>query len=110
MLKWYVNSRLDQGLNNNYLCPTCRKPLFVGRPEDDANPRAREVSSDEQLARQISSRLDRLPPAPNLPGGVLPDQTVNPLDGSDWRFVCYFFLLWSVTKIKYSRTHRDMNS
>lgn len=80
-----LRSWLDQGLNNNYLCPTCRKPLFVGRPEDDANPRAREVSSDEQLARQISSRLDRLPPAPNLPAGVLPDQTVNPLDGGDWR-------------------------
>ncbi|XP_017252865.1 E3 ubiquitin protein ligase RIN2 isoform X2 [Daucus carota subsp. sativus] len=80
-----LRSWLDQGLNNNYLCPTCRKPLFVGRPEDDVNPRAREVSSDEQLARQLSSRLDRLPPAPNLPAGVSPDQTVNPLDGGDWR-------------------------
>lgn len=60
----------------------------MGRPEDEANPRAREISSDEQLARQISSGLDRPNPAgPTLPAGVLPDQTTNPLESGEWRFV-----------------------
>lgn len=81
-----LRSWLDQGLSDNYLCPTCRKPLFVGRPEDEANPRDREISSDEQLARQISSGLDRPNPAgPTLPAGVLPDQTTNPLESGEWR-------------------------
>uniref|UniRef100_A0A803QU53 RING-type domain-containing protein n=1 Tax=Cannabis sativa TaxID=3483 RepID=A0A803QU53_CANSA len=37
-----LRSWLDQGLNEIYACPTCRKPLFVFRSEersqDDANP------------------------------------------------------------------------
>lgn len=70
-----------------YSCPTCRKPLFVGRPENEANPRAREVSSDEQLARQLSLGLDRQNnSAQTLPTGVFPSQTQNPVEGSPWRF------------------------
>uniref|UniRef100_A0A5B6YVH1 RING-type E3 ubiquitin transferase n=1 Tax=Davidia involucrata TaxID=16924 RepID=A0A5B6YVH1_DAVIN len=81
-----LRSWLDQGLSENYSCPTCRKPLFVGRPEDEANPRTREVSTDEQLARQISSALDRHnPPGHTLPTGVFPNQTPNPLESGAWR-------------------------
>ena len=86
MLTGNPNPRLDQGLNENYSCPTCRKPLFVGRPEHEVNPRGSEISGDEQLARQISAGLDRQ----NLPGhglstGIFPEQTQNPLEVGDWR-------------------------
>ncbi|KAK2975830.1 hypothetical protein RJ640_022847 [Escallonia rubra] len=78
---------LDQGLSENYSCPTCRKPLFVGRPGVDANPQTEEVSSDEQLARQISSGLDRQNfPGHALPTGAFPNQTQNPSESGDWRF------------------------
>ncbi|KAJ4706225.1 E3 ubiquitin protein ligase RIN2 [Melia azedarach] len=81
-----LRSWLDQGLSEMYSCPTCRKPLFVGRPENEANPRAREVSSDEQLARQLSLGLDRQNnSAQTLPTGVFPSQTQNPVEGSPWR-------------------------
>ncbi|XP_019200463.1 PREDICTED: E3 ubiquitin protein ligase RIN2 [Ipomoea nil] len=81
-----LRSWLDQGLAENYSCPTCRKPLFVGRPENEVNTRAAEVSGDEQLARQMSMVLDRS----NLPGHPLPtevfrNQTQNPLENRDWR-------------------------
>ncbi|KAL3524161.1 hypothetical protein ACH5RR_016995 [Cinchona calisaya] len=81
-----LRSWLDQGLSENYSCPTCRKPLFMGRPEQEVNPRGPEISSDEQLARQISAGLDR----PNLPGhshptGIFPNQPQNPLEAGDWR-------------------------
>ncbi|XVF11191.1 hypothetical protein REPUB_Repub08aG0004700 [Reevesia pubescens] len=81
-----LRSWLDQRLNEVYSCPTCRKPLFLGRTENEANSRTEEALSDLQLARQISSGLDR----PNMPGhtlpaGVLPNQMQNPVEGSPWR-------------------------
>ncbi|KAK8287281.1 hypothetical protein V6Z12_D07G048800 [Gossypium hirsutum] len=42
-----LRSWLDQGLNEAYSCPTCRKPLFLGRTENEVN------------SRQINSGLDR---------------------------------------------------
>lgn len=70
-----------------YTCPTCRKPLFVGMPENEANNNAGEISGDEQLARQISAGLDR-PNTPRhaMPPGLYPNQTQNPLEGTHWRF------------------------
>ena len=60
----------------------------MGRPEDEPNPRAVDVSTDEQLARQLSSGFDRNnPPGRTLPTGVLPNQMQSPLDGGAWRFV-----------------------
>ncbi|KAF2587266.1 hypothetical protein F2Q70_00035068 [Brassica cretica] len=52
-----LRSWLDQGLNEVYSCSTCRKPLFAGRTENEANPRTTEVSSDELLARQLERDL-----------------------------------------------------
>ncbi|KAG5558369.1 hypothetical protein RHGRI_008336 [Rhododendron griersonianum] len=79
---------LDQGLTENYSCPTCRKPLHAGRPEEEANPRAVDVSTDEQLARQISTGLDRHnPPGHTMPTAVFPNQMQNPLEGGAWRLV-----------------------
>ena len=87
VLKLQNNGRLDQGLNEIYACPTCRKPLFVIRFEDEANQRNAEILSDEQLARQISSGLDRQNTSGNiLPTGVIPNQIQNPTEGSPWRF------------------------
>lgn len=81
-----LRSWLDQGLNEFYACPTCRKPLFVGRSEVEANPRNAEVSSDEQLARQISSGLDReSTPGNILPTEVLPNQIQNTTESGPWR-------------------------
>lgn len=81
-----LRSWLDQGLNEFYACPTCRKPLFVGRSEVEANPRNAEVSSDEQLARQISSGLDRQnTPGNILPTEVLPNQIQNTTESGPWR-------------------------
>ncbi|MBA0757125.1 hypothetical protein Gotri_020237 [Gossypium trilobum] len=70
-----LRSWLDQGLNEAYSCPTCRKPLFLGRTENEVN------------SRQINSGLDRQ----NMPGhtlatGVFPNQMQNPVEGSPWRF------------------------
>ncbi|KAL6126967.1 hypothetical protein ACLB2K_075012 [Fragaria x ananassa] len=80
-----LRSWLDQGLNEVYSCPTCRKPLFVGRTENEAHPRNEETSNDEQLARQISSGLDRQNSSGHtLPTGVFPNQTQNPAEGP-WR-------------------------
>ncbi|XP_062153729.1 E3 ubiquitin protein ligase RIN2 isoform X2 [Alnus glutinosa] len=81
-----LRSWLDQGLSETYSCPTCRKPLFGGRPEVEANHGTGEVLSDEQLAHQISAGLDR----PNssghtLPTGVFPSQTQNLMEGGPWR-------------------------
>lgn len=85
---------MDQGLSETYSCPTCRKPLFVGRPEVEANHGTGEVMSDEQLARQISAGLDR----PNssghtLPTGVFPSQTQNLMEGGPWRFTSLLSVL-----------------
>ncbi|KAL7001702.1 E3 ubiquitin protein ligase rin2 [Sarracenia purpurea var. burkii] len=86
------NVRLDQGLSENYSCPTCRKPLHVSRSEDEASyPRAVDVSTDEQLARQISSGLDQhTPPGHTLPPGVFPNQMQNSLEVGAWRFVSLY--------------------
>ncbi|KAA3458144.1 E3 ubiquitin protein ligase RIN2-like [Gossypium australe] len=70
-----LRSWLDQGLNEAYSCPTCRKPLFLGRTENEVN------------SRQINSGLDRQ----NMPGhtlatGVFPNQMQNSVEGSPWRF------------------------
>ncbi|CAH8304189.1 unnamed protein product [Eruca vesicaria subsp. sativa] len=65
-----LRSWLDQGLNEVYSCPTCRKPLFVGRTETEVNPRMVEVSSDEQLARQLQRQNI---PAHPLATGLFPE-------------------------------------
>ncbi|KAG6605710.1 E3 ubiquitin protein ligase RIN2, partial [Cucurbita argyrosperma subsp. sororia] len=81
-----LRSWLDQGLNEYYSCPTCRKPLFVGRQENDVNPHAGETFNDEQLARQISAGINRQNSAiPTLPAGIFPNQTQNTVEGSPWR-------------------------
>ena len=78
---------MDQRLNEVYSCPTCRKPLFLGRTENEANSCTGEVLSDEQFARQINSGLDRQNmPGHTLPAGVFPNQMQNPVEGSPWRF------------------------
>ncbi|KAI3720819.1 hypothetical protein L2E82_31814 [Cichorium intybus] len=76
-----LRSWLDQGLSDNYSCPTCRKPLFVGTPEGNTVPHSVDVSSDEQLARQLSRQQ-------SIPGPtVIPNQIQSPLDRDDWRRV-----------------------
>ncbi|CAN1265357.1 E3 ubiquitin protein ligase RIN2 [Linum perenne] len=80
-----LRSWLDQGLNDMYSCPTCRKPLFLGRTENETSPRSREVLSDEQLARQISERDQQTNPGNNFPVGAFPNQAQNPTEGSSWR-------------------------
>ncbi|XP_076910164.1 E3 ubiquitin protein ligase RIN2-like [Bidens hawaiensis] len=76
-----LRSWLDQGLSDNYSCPTCRKPLFIGTHEGNSAPHSVNVSSDEQLARQLSSTFE----LPNDPTGVV-NQTQTPLEHDDWRF------------------------
>lgn len=81
-----LRSWLDQGLSETYSCPTCRKPLFVGRPEVETNRGTEEILSDEQLARQLSAGLDRQNPSGHtLPTGVFPTQTQNLTEGGPWR-------------------------
>ncbi|XVE56378.1 hypothetical protein DITRI_Ditri04bG0004400 [Diplodiscus trichospermus] len=80
-----LRSWLDQGLNEVYSCPTCRKPLFLGRNENEANSRTGEALSDEQLARQINSGLAwQNMPGHTLPTGAFPNQMQNPVEGP-WR-------------------------
>ncbi|KAI3821168.1 hypothetical protein L1987_08726 [Smallanthus sonchifolius] len=76
-----LRSWLDQGLSDNYSCPTCLKPLFVGTPEGNSVPHSGDVSSDEQLALQLSSTLE----LQNDPTGVIPNQIPTPLEHDDWR-------------------------
>ncbi|KAL7614386.1 hypothetical protein Lser_V15G09217 [Lactuca serriola] len=90
-----LRSWLDQGLSDNYSCPTCRKPLFVGRGtseggNNNSNSNSNnsvgvgnnsvDVSGDEQLARQLSRQQ-------SVPGPTLvPNQIQTPLDHhDDWR-------------------------
>ncbi|KAM3730422.1 hypothetical protein ACB098_12G086400 [Castanea mollissima] len=81
-----LRSWLDQGLSETYSCPTCRKPLFIGRPENEVTPRTGEDLTDEQLARQIGAGLDRQNNSEHtLPTGVFPNQTQNPIEGGPWR-------------------------
>jgi len=89
------NYRLDQGLTENYSCPTCRKPLFIGRSENEVNPQTVDVRGDELLAREMSMGLDQL----NLPGHALQNeasrnQMHNPLESSDWRSVFLYHSRW----------------
>ncbi|CAL0301767.1 unnamed protein product [Lupinus luteus] len=79
-----LRSWLDQGLTDMYTCPTCRKPLFAGRPENDANSTT-EISSDEQLARQMSTGLGQANSANTIPAGLHPNQTPNSVEGVPWR-------------------------
>ncbi|KAL8160304.1 hypothetical protein V2J09_001841 [Rumex salicifolius] len=74
---------LDQGLSDMYSCPTCRKPLFVGRNVNEANPHTTTVSSDEQLARQLSAGLNQ--PGTGGQVGLIPNQSQNTLETSAWR-------------------------
>ncbi|KAH9607446.1 hypothetical protein KSS87_019343, partial [Heliosperma pusillum] len=78
-----LRSWLDQGLNEVYSCPTCRKPLFAGQSESEASSNTTNVSSDEQLARQLSAGLD-LPNVRGL-GGVFPNQNPNSIEPGPWR-------------------------
>ncbi|KAK9292403.1 hypothetical protein L1049_020370 [Liquidambar formosana] len=81
-----LRSWLDQGLSEIPSCPTCRKPLFGGRPEGEANPTTVDGSSDEQLARQMSSGFDRQNTSGHtLPTGLFPNQTHNSLESGAWR-------------------------
>lgn len=87
MLKLTHYARLDQGSSETYTCPTCRKPLFVGRPPNEANHHTGEVLSDEQFAHQISAGVDHQNTSRHtLPTGVFPNQTQNPLEDDPWRF------------------------
>ncbi|CAH2070377.1 unnamed protein product [Thlaspi arvense] len=74
--------RLDQGLNEVYSCPTCRKPLFVDRTESETNPSTGEVSSDEQLSRQFERQNN---PAHALTTGVFPTLTPNSIESDPLR-------------------------
>ncbi|XP_073310084.1 E3 ubiquitin protein ligase RIN2-like [Primulina huaijiensis] len=79
-----LRSWLDQGLSESYSCPTCRKPLFTGRAESGINTRTPDMSRDEELARQMSTGIDRPnPPGHNLHPGVFPNQSQNAEIG-DW--------------------------
>ncbi|XP_058086719.1 E3 ubiquitin protein ligase RIN2 isoform X2 [Magnolia sinica] len=83
-----LKSWLDQGLNEVYSCPTCRRPLFVGSTGDNMTSRAGDLLNDEQLARRISSGLDQQSAAGHaLPIGAFSNQQQNPTDSSVWRGV-----------------------
>ncbi|GAB2233377.1 hypothetical protein Droror1_Dr00002599 [Drosera rotundifolia] len=77
-----LRSWLDQGLNEVYSCPTCRKPLFAGRTDRESSSRAAEVSNDEQLAHQLSAGLDQTNAARQEP---FPNQSPNSFDADPWR-------------------------
>ncbi|GMH08789.1 hypothetical protein Nepgr_010629 [Nepenthes gracilis] len=73
-----LRSWLDQGLNEIYSCPTCRKPLFVSRSEGESNSRTGAVSTDEQLAHQPSSGFDQHNTVGQV--GVFHNQAQNSLE------------------------------
>ncbi|CAD5329001.1 putative chromatin regulator PHD family [Arabidopsis thaliana] len=77
-----LRSWLDQGLNEVYSCPTCRKPLFVGRTENEVNPRTVEVSSDEQLARQLERQNN---PVHALATGLFPAEVPDSVENDTSR-------------------------
>ncbi|OWM79455.1 E3 ubiquitin protein ligase RIN2-like [Punica granatum] len=80
-----LRSWLDQGLNDVFSCPTCRKPLFVAGVETASNP-SREVPADEELARRLSLGIDgQNAPGLALPIGAIPGQMQNPFQGGLWR-------------------------
>ena len=75
-------------MNEVYSCPTCRKPLFAGRTETEVNPRTAEVSSDEQLARQLEWQNN---PGHPLATGLFPADIPNPIESDPSRFGSLFF-------------------
>lgn len=80
-----------------YTCPTCRKPLFVNRPQNEATYTSRETSVEGPHAQQIGSGLDQ----PNtgrhaVDAGLFPNQTPN-IDGISWRFNFYTMLYASLS-------------
>ncbi|XP_010443260.1 PREDICTED: E3 ubiquitin protein ligase RIN3-like [Camelina sativa] len=77
-----LRSWLDQGLNEVYSCPTCRKPLFVGRTENEANPSREEVLRDEQLARQFERQNSSVHARIT---GMFPTETPNSTESDPWR-------------------------
>ncbi|KAL4563034.1 hypothetical protein LXL04_027065 [Taraxacum kok-saghyz] len=77
-----LRSWLDQGLSDNYSCPTCRKPLFV---EGNGTSNSTNVSSDEQLARQLSRQQSSVGVVGGPPATLVPNQIQTPLDHDDWR-------------------------
>ncbi|XP_010442646.1 PREDICTED: E3 ubiquitin protein ligase RIN3 isoform X2 [Camelina sativa] len=77
-----LRSWLDQGLNEVYSCPTCRKPLFVGRTENEANPSREEVLRDEQLARQFERQNSSVHARTT---GMFPTETPNSTESDPWR-------------------------
>jgi autocrine motility factor receptor len=87
-----LRSWLDQGLNEVYSCPTCRKPLFVGRTESEANPSRGEVSSDEHLARQFERQNNSVHA---LTTGMFPTETPNFTESDPWRLGSLFHMFSS---------------
>ncbi|KAF9614261.1 hypothetical protein IFM89_016553, partial [Coptis chinensis] len=80
-----LRSWLDQGLSEIYSCPTCRRPLFASS-ESSPLPHPGEVLTDDQLAHQRGSGLDRtLSPGQGLPVGAFPDQIQTPSESMPWR-------------------------
>ncbi|CAE6234533.1 unnamed protein product [Arabidopsis arenosa] len=75
-----LRSWLDQGLNEVYSCPTCRKPLFAGRTESEANPSRGE--GDEHLARQFERQNNSVH---SLTTGMFPTETPNSTESDPWR-------------------------
>lgn len=70
-----------------YTCPTCRKPLFVGRPENEANFNVQESSIEEEHAQQTSAGLDWPNPGRHtMAAGLYPNQIPNSMEGIPWRF------------------------
>ncbi|XP_042504724.1 E3 ubiquitin protein ligase RIN2-like [Macadamia integrifolia] len=83
-----LRSWLDQGLSKIHLCPTCRRPLFAVRPEENTNHHTGEVTDNEQLARQISSGLERQNTSGHtLPVGAFSNMQQNPSESFAWRGV-----------------------
>lgn len=91
-------TRLDQGLNEVYSCPTCRRPLFPGSRENNNHSQTGEAFNDEQLARQRSSgQGGQNAPDHGLPTEAFPNPPQAP-DGIPWRFnsislSCSFYVL-----------------
>lgn len=81
-----------------FSCPTCRKPLFIGRSENGAREQ-REIPRHEQVDSQLRLGLDEQnPPADVLPAGIVPRQTQHPFEGGIWRFG-FLFLCCLILRI-----------
>ncbi|XP_042494923.1 E3 ubiquitin protein ligase RIN2-like [Macadamia integrifolia] len=83
-----LRSWLDQGLSETYSCPTCRRPLFVVRPEENTNPHTGDVADNEQLAHQIGSGAEWQNTSGHaLPVGAFSNLQQNPSESFPWRGV-----------------------